>query len=135
MDNVLFAKLLSLNSLHVDFAACNFSESNMCVKDPADGSSMEGCGRVAVYQETGLPNCYTVEASFHGAPRMNSIPSKFVKEKRVVELNAPITDPHSKIYEGKDGAYTPEIYGDMGRVRGPSYFGRRSVAVFWISTT
>ena len=116
VSNILFAKLLSMNSLHFDFASCNFTESNMKVKDKIDGTSREGCSRVAIYQETGLVNCYTIEASFMGAKRMNNLSAKFVKEKNVIEHEALITNPHSKLYEGKGGSYTPEIYGDMGRV-------------------
>lgn len=116
MYNILFAKLLSLNSLHFDFIGCNFAESNMTVKDKIDGASREGSSRVAIYQETKLINCYTIEASFYGAKRMNAIPAKFIKDKKLIEQEMPITNPFSKIYKGRNGAYNPEIYGDIGRV-------------------
>ncbi len=116
VNNVLFARLLSMNSLHFDLPSCSFAESNMKIKDKIDGSSREGCSRVAVYRETGLANCYTIEASFQGTRRMNTLSSKLIRDKKLIEQEIPLTNPHSKIYEGKGGAYTPEIYGDMGRV-------------------
>jgi hypothetical protein len=116
VENLLFARLLSLNSLHFDYPSCNFTEANMVTKDRFDGASREGCSRVAIYQETGLINCYTIEASYQGSKRLNALPGKFIRAKKVVEPETPTTNPHSKLYEGKDGAYTPEIFADMGRV-------------------
>ena len=53
---MLFPKLISINSSHFDFTACNFSEKNMYSRDKRDGMSKEGSGRVAVYKMTGLPH-------------------------------------------------------------------------------
>ncbi len=52
---LLFPKLISINSSHFDFSACNFTEKNMYSRDKRDGMSKEGSGRVAVYKMTGLP--------------------------------------------------------------------------------
>ena len=52
---MLFPKLISINSSHFDFAACNFTEKNMYSRDKRDGMSKEGSGRVAAYKMTGLP--------------------------------------------------------------------------------
>jgi hypothetical protein len=52
---MLFPKLISMNSSHFDFTACNFTEKNMYSRDRRDGMSKEGSGRVAVYKMTGLP--------------------------------------------------------------------------------
>jgi len=116
VDNVLFAKLLSLNSLNFDFADCNFTQGNMVVKD-WDGLSREGCSRVAIYKETCLPNCYTIETSFQGSKRINYLPPKFNKLKKMIEPESGLTNAHSKIYGASSAIYTPEIYEDMGRVR------------------
>ena len=116
LDNMLFPKLISLNSLHFDFGSCNFNESNMTIRDKIDGSSREGSSRVAIYHETNLVNCYTLEASFYGAKRMNSLSQKLIKNENSIEYETDITNPMSKIYKGRNGAYTPEIYGDIGRV-------------------
>jgi len=116
VENVLFAKLLSLNSLNFDFDGCDFKESNMVVKDHIDGLSREGSSRVAIYKETLLPSCYTIEASFHGSRKLNALPAKYNKLRKINEVEQAITNSHSKIYEGKPAIYTPEIYEDIGRV-------------------
>ena len=51
---LLFPKLMSLNSAHFDFEACNFSLKNMQHKDKRDGMSKEGSGRVAIFRSTGI---------------------------------------------------------------------------------
>lgn len=53
---LLFPKLISINSAHFDFLACNFTEKNMYSRDKRDGMSKEGSGRVAMYKMTGLPH-------------------------------------------------------------------------------
>lgn len=53
---LLFPKLVSVNSAHFDFTACNFTEKNMYSHDKRDGMSKEGSGRVAMYKMTGLPH-------------------------------------------------------------------------------
>ena len=53
-ENMLFPKLVSLNSPHLDFEHCVFSEKNMYAADKRDGLSKEGSGRVAMHKATGL---------------------------------------------------------------------------------
>lgn len=54
VTNMLYPKAVSLNSPHLDFDHCVFSEKNMHVLDRRDGLSKEGSGRVALYKATGL---------------------------------------------------------------------------------
>lgn len=53
-ENMLFPKVVSLNSPHLDFDHCVFSEKNMYSTDRRDGLSKEGSGRVALYKATGI---------------------------------------------------------------------------------
>ena len=53
-ENMLFPKLMSLNSAHFDFLGCNFTEKNMYMKDKRDGMSKEGSGRVAIFKALGI---------------------------------------------------------------------------------
>ncbi len=54
VENVLFTKLIAMNTAHFDFYGCNFTERNMYLKDKRDGLSKEGAGRVAVYKALGI---------------------------------------------------------------------------------
>ncbi len=53
-ENMLFPKLLSLNSPHLDFDHCVFSERNMYAIDKKTGLSKEGSGRVAMHKASGI---------------------------------------------------------------------------------
>ena len=46
--------IVSLNSPHLDFEHCVFSEKNMYTADKRDGLSKEGSGRVAMHKVTGI---------------------------------------------------------------------------------
>ncbi|XP_010000500.1 PREDICTED: cytosolic carboxypeptidase-like protein 5, partial [Chaetura pelagica] len=65
VENMLFPKLISLNSPHFDFTGCNFSEKNMYARDRRDGQSKEGSGRVAIYKALGIIHSYTLECNYN----------------------------------------------------------------------
>ena len=48
--NMLFPKLISLNSPHLDFEHCIFSEKNLYTADKRDGLSKEHSGQVAMHK-------------------------------------------------------------------------------------
>ena len=54
VENMLYPKLIAVNSAHFDFLGCNFSEKNMYARDKRDGQSKEGSGRVAIHKAIGL---------------------------------------------------------------------------------
>ena len=54
IECMLLPKLISVNSLHFDFQACNFTEKNMYHKDKKDGLSKEGSGRVSMFKALGI---------------------------------------------------------------------------------
>lgn len=54
VENILFPKLISMNTAHFDFTGCNFTERNMYLKDKREGLSKEGAGRVALYKALGI---------------------------------------------------------------------------------
>ena len=54
VENMLFPKLISMNTAHFDFTGCNFTERNMYMKDKRDGLSKEGSGRVAIHKALGI---------------------------------------------------------------------------------
>lgn len=54
VENMLYPRLIAVNSAHFDFLGCNFSEKNMYARDKRDGQSKEGSGRVAIHKAIGL---------------------------------------------------------------------------------
>jgi hypothetical protein len=76
VEVMLLPKLMSLNSYHFAFDACNFSERNMYLKGKRDGLSKEGSGRVAVYKSTGLIKSYTLESNYNTSKCVNILPPK-----------------------------------------------------------
>jgi len=133
VENILFAKLLSMNSLNFNYDDSSFAEENMAAVDWGDELSREGSSRVAIYKATSLANCYTIEASFHGSKRLNNLAPKYNKIKKCIEPEDTLTNRYSKFYEGKSAIYTPEIYEDMGRVILVLYFYRLFAIVFLTS--
>lgn len=119
IENLVFAKLVSLNSINFDFAECSFAERIMTVKDKRDGLSREGSSRVALHKETGLVNCYTLECNYHSAKRLNYIPPKVDTRTGKIVAETAVSDARSEIYSGKvPPAYTVELFGDIGRALG-----------------
>ena len=53
-ENLMYPRLLALNSAHFDLNACNFTERNMYTADKRDGFSKEGSGRVAIFKALGI---------------------------------------------------------------------------------
>ncbi|KAK3592089.1 hypothetical protein CHS0354_019346 [Potamilus streckersoni] len=74
IENMLFPKLISMNSAHFDFTGCNFSERNMYTKDKRDGMSKEGSGRVAIFKALGIIHSYTLECNYNTGRMVNPVP-------------------------------------------------------------
>eukprot|EP01012_Entosiphon_sulcatum_P033713 TRINITY_DN4268_c0_g1_i1.p1 TRINITY_DN4268_c0_g1~~TRINITY_DN4268_c0_g1_i1.p1 ORF type:complete len:897 (+),score=98.87 TRINITY_DN4268_c0_g1_i1:56-2746(+) len=134
--NLLFPKLVALNTPYFDFGACNFSEQNMRAKDKRDGGlSKEGTGRVRLFVETGLVHSYTLECNYNCGVIVNRLPpspggynypasdpevflrrsltpdgrpTTPVPAEALLRLPSPYTD-------GTVVKYCPETYADVGR--------------------
>ncbi|KAJ8355491.1 hypothetical protein SKAU_G00182850 [Synaphobranchus kaupii] len=105
VENLLYPKLISVNSAHFDFMGCNFSEKNMYAKDKRDGQSKEGSGRVAIHKAIGLIHSYTLECNYNTGRSVNTIPP-------ACHDNGRATPPPPPAFPPK---YTPEIYEQVGR--------------------
>ncbi|XP_064364215.1 cytosolic carboxypeptidase-like protein 5 isoform X2 [Dromaius novaehollandiae] len=105
VENMLFPKLISLNSPHFDFTGCNFSEKNMYAKDKRDGQSKEGSGRVAVYKALGIIHSYTLECNYNTGRSVNSIPG-------ACHDNGRASPPPPPAFPSK---YTVELFEQVGR--------------------
>ncbi|KAM9241048.1 LOW QUALITY PROTEIN: cytosolic carboxypeptidase-like protein 5 [Leptosomus discolor] len=105
VENMLFPKLISLNSPHFDFTGCNFSEKNMYARDKRDGQSKEGSGRVAVYKALGIIHSYTLECNYNTGRSVNSIPV-------ACHDNGRASPPPPPAFPSK---YTVELFEQVGR--------------------
>ncbi|NXX10271.1 CBPC5 protein, partial [Podargus strigoides] len=105
VENMLFPKLISLNSPHFDFMGCNFSEKNMYARDKRDGQSKEGSGRVAVYKALGIIHSYTLECNYNTGRSVNSIPV-------ACHDNGRASPPPPPAFPSK---YTVELFEQVGR--------------------
>ncbi|NWX24316.1 CBPC5 protein, partial [Aegotheles bennettii] len=105
VENMLFPKLISLNSPHFDFTGCNFSEKNMYARDKQDGQSKEGSGRVAIYKALGIIHSYTLECNYNTGRAVNSIPGACHDQGRASPPPAPTLPAR----------YTVELFEQVGR--------------------
>lgn len=81
IENMMFPKLISMNTAHFDFTGCNFSERNMYTKDKRDGMSKEGSGRVAIYKALGIIHSYTLECNYNTGRMVNPVPPAYGDEE------------------------------------------------------
>ena len=118
IDMLLYPKLVALNTPYFDFAACNFTEKNMRARDKRDGLSKEGCGRVRVYQETGLIRCYTLEANYNtmtSCPRISPIGLDLAYPVTQLDrLGSSFPQHAARSLRGVPPKYIPEMYHDVG---------------------
>ncbi|XP_026175224.1 cytosolic carboxypeptidase-like protein 5 [Mastacembelus armatus] len=105
VENMLYPRLIAVNSAHFDFLGCNFTEKNMYARDKRDGQSKEGSGRVAIYKAIGLLHSYTLECNYNTGKTMNTIPP-------ACHDNGRATPPPPPSFPPK---YTPEIFEQVGR--------------------
>ncbi|KAM6954173.1 cytosolic carboxypeptidase-like protein 5 [Aplochiton taeniatus] len=105
VENMLYPRLIAVNSAHFDFLGCNFSEKNMYARDKRDGQSKEGSGRVAVHKAIGLLHSYTLECNYNTGRTVNTIPP-------ACHDNGRATPPPPPAFPPK---YTPEIFEQVGR--------------------
>ncbi|KAM4633561.1 cytosolic carboxypeptidase-like protein 5 isoform 2-T2 [Polymixia lowei] len=105
VENMLYPRLIAVNSAHFDFLGCNFSEKNMYARDKRDGQSKEGSGRVAIHKAIGLLHSYTLECNYNTGRAMNTIPP-------ACHDNGRATPPPPPSFPPK---YTPEIFEQVGR--------------------
>ncbi|XP_041951933.1 cytosolic carboxypeptidase-like protein 5 isoform X1 [Alosa sapidissima] len=105
VENLLYPKLIAVNSAHFDYLGCNFSEKNMYARDKRDGQSKEGSGRVAIHKAIGLIHSYTLECNYNTGRSVNTIPP-------ACHDNGRATPPPPPTFPPK---YTPDIYEQVGR--------------------
>ncbi|ESO03726.1 hypothetical protein HELRODRAFT_191938 [Helobdella robusta] len=69
-----YAKLVSMNTGHLDYDGCNFTERNMYAQDKRENLNKEGSARVAIFKHLGIVNSYTLECNYNTGRLTNLIP-------------------------------------------------------------
>ncbi|KPA82355.1 putative Zinc carboxypeptidase [Leptomonas pyrrhocoris] len=105
VENLLYAKLVSLNTPYLDFRSCNFSEANMFAVGRS-GKGKDSSSRVVVYTEAGVVHGYTIETSHVMAETLNPI---------VTLVNAQAEELEKVLPAPLQLAHTPATFGDTGR--------------------
>ncbi|XP_070195539.1 cytosolic carboxypeptidase-like protein 5 isoform X3 [Littorina saxatilis] len=105
VENMLYAKLIAVNTAHFDFSGCNFSERNMYLKDKRDGLSKEGSGRVGIFKAIGIIHSYTLECNYNMGRIVNPVPPAYGDDGRA-------TPPPLAGFPPK---YTQAHFEDVGR--------------------
>lgn len=108
VENVLYPRLIALNSAYFDFEGSSFSEKNMFSQSSKDGTSKEGSGRVGTFLATNITHCYTLEANYNTGRLVNSLP--FASGDDGCAEKPPIA--------AQPPPFTEEILEDVGRALG-----------------
>ena len=98
---------MSLNCINFDYDGSNFTQKNMRAKDKR-GLSKEGSGRVALFKNSGLARCYTLECNFNTGKVLNTIESSGLPEPAEC-------DNSHQMYAKPLVEYTIGIFEDVGR--------------------
>ena len=78
----------------------------------------DGSGRAAIFRETGLTHCFTLEGNYVTGVRVNPLKPRFdiINKTKLVKEDNPIQDVNSVFYKGKKTPiFTPEVFKDIGR--------------------
>lgn len=105
VENLLYAKLVSLNTPYLDFRSCNFSEANMFAVGKS-GKGKDSSSRVVVFTEAGVVHGYTIETSHVMADAVNPI---------VALVNARGEQLEKVLPMPLQLTHTPATFGDTGR--------------------
>lgn len=104
LQSLLYAKLVSLNTPFFDFAASNFSETNMFTTGKT-GEGRDASSRVTLFQETGLIHSYTIEASYVTGNTLNPVAS----------LTGQTVDEPEVPQGAQCPRYSPTVFADVGK--------------------
>eukprot|EP00960_Hanusia_phi_P023773 701013-Hanusia_phi.AAC.2 len=105
IENMLYARLIAINSAHFDFGSCVFSEKAMESKD-RNGQSKEGSSRVGIYRATDLVHSMTVECNYNGGRVVNPKPPPATQDPRASP---------GEMWRGPLPKFNTSIFRDVGK--------------------
>lgn len=119
LDICLFPKLMAVNSCYFDYDACNFSERNMCSVDRGDTQSKEGAARVAIYTQTGLHTCWTLECNYNSGRMTGKLFGRGAQTEKfninAVNRKVVMEDPLFPLSSNTSDFYSPATFEELGR--------------------
>ncbi|CAG9582159.1 putative zinc carboxypeptidase [Leishmania major strain Friedlin] len=95
IENLLYAKLVSLNTPYFDFRSCNFSEANMFAVSKS-GKRKDSSSRVVAFTEAGIVHSYTIETSHVMADALNPVAP--LTNNQADQLDAALSSPPSVMH-------------------------------------
>ncbi|GBG27948.1 Cytosolic carboxypeptidase-like protein 5 [Hondaea fermentalgiana] len=127
VENMVYSRLVALNTPFLDIKACSFSQRNMSMRDTRDQTvSKEGSGRVGIFRATGALRCYTLECNYNCGRVLNEVPAaaraRREEDSRLQESNDTPKRPPSpeRIFSEPASSikYSPAEWRDVGKACG-----------------
>ena len=87
--------MVGLNHPSFQFEYCNFSKKHMNARDRGEKLTKEGAGRVALFKQTNLTNCYTLECNYNSGSTRNVLSKPLVVSPEK-ENNKPLRTPREE---------------------------------------
>lgn len=113
VQNMLYCRLIALNTPNFDYEGCLFSREHMTRIDPGDrgaGLTAEGSGRVSTYLNYNIIHSYTLECNYNVSKTGNEVPETEFNPQGHSTNHQP--QSHYSTYPEK---YTPSIWQSVGR--------------------
>ena len=113
VQNMLYCRLIALNTPNFDYEGCLFSREHMQRIDPGDrnaGLTAEGSGRVANYLHHGIIHSYTLECNYNCSKSGNEVPPT-----EMDTTGAPHNQQGASAFTTYPDKFTPSIWWSVGR--------------------
>ena len=116
VQNMLYCRLIALNTPHFDYEGCLFSREHMSRIDPGDRSTnltAEGSGRVSNYLQHKIIHSYTLECNYNSSKSGNEVPPVSGSDSDTGGLAS--NQQPASAFTTYPEKYTPSTWGGVGR--------------------
>eukprot|EP00605_Chrysophyceae_sp_TOSAG23-4_P001504 GSChrysophyteH1.ASY1.ANO1.1648.1 assembled CDS len=116
VQNMLYCRLIALNTPNFDYEGCLFSREHMQRIDPGDrGANLtaEGSGRVATYLQQNIVHSYTLECNYNCSKSGNDVPP--VDSPGSDTGGHPSNQQAASAFTTYPDKFTPAIWASVGR--------------------
>ena len=116
VQNMLYCRLIALNTPNFDYEGCLFSREHMTRIDPGDrGANLtaEGSGRVSNYLQHKIVHSYTLECNYNCSKSGNEVPPVDAPGADTGGLSS--NQQPASLFTTYPDKFTPAIWGSVGR--------------------